>query len=162
MGIADPSPTALGVFTRGQKGDASSIFNESMVLAAQQMRSAHHVFDCTTNVLGSLAALQQHTWLRSTWLSDDNKARIEQLPFDGEGPFHTSIDDIMEDYQKKKTMAKCLNVAPQATQRSFHFPWRKPTYQQPYQSRFSKPQFRDRNSRPSTYTAYPASRTKKS
>ncbi|KAJ7344337.1 hypothetical protein JRQ81_000287 [Phrynocephalus forsythii] len=81
-----------------------------MALTTQQICSARHTLDCTTKNFGSSVALHRHSWLRSTGLSEENKTRIEELPFEREGLLHPTMDDLMEDHQKKQTTAKCLSL----------------------------------------------------
>ncbi|KAJ7326992.1 hypothetical protein JRQ81_016751 [Phrynocephalus forsythii] len=64
--------------------------------------------------------LRRHAWLHTMGLSDNYKAHIEQLPFEGDDLFHPSTDDMMVDHWKKHAMAKRLNVVPQK-QQAFSF-----------------------------------------
>ncbi|KAJ7326621.1 hypothetical protein JRQ81_016380, partial [Phrynocephalus forsythii] len=62
--------------------EASDFYNEAMTVAAQRMRSARHISDRTTRLLGSAITLCHHSWLHSTDLAEDTKGQIEHLSFE--------------------------------------------------------------------------------
>ncbi|KAJ7345896.1 hypothetical protein JRQ81_001846 [Phrynocephalus forsythii] len=103
-----------------------------MTLAAQQMHSARHTSGCTTKILGSAIALRRHSWLRSIGQSDENKTQIEQMPFEGESLFHPTMNDLMEDHQKKTDHRKACQSNPSASTMAILYEWKQPTYQPSY------------------------------
>ncbi|KAL8202982.1 UNVERIFIED_CONTAM: hypothetical protein K2H54_034026 [Gekko kuhli] len=53
-------------------------------------------------------ALRRHAWLRTAHLPDDIKAKVEDLPFDGEGLFHTTTDQYLTSIDDSRKTAKRL------------------------------------------------------
>ncbi|KAJ7324743.1 hypothetical protein JRQ81_017763 [Phrynocephalus forsythii] len=96
----------LALIPESKRSEAALIFDEAMALSAQQMCTSRHAFDCTTKIMGAAIGLRRHAWLRTTGLSDDHKAQIENLPFEGDKLFHPTTDDLMEDHHKKQNTAK--------------------------------------------------------
>ncbi|KAJ7304165.1 hypothetical protein JRQ81_011695 [Phrynocephalus forsythii] len=103
----------LDLLPDSSKAEATAIYKEAMFVAAQQMLSARHASNCATRSLGAAVILRRHSWLRSTGLPEDIKGHIEYLPFEGEGLFHIKTDEIIQDLEKKRTIAKRLNLYPQ-------------------------------------------------
>ncbi|KAJ7338424.1 hypothetical protein JRQ81_012070 [Phrynocephalus forsythii] len=102
----------LELIPESKSAQASALYDEALALAAQQMRTSKHAFDCSSKVLNISITLRLHAWLCTMVLSDYHKAQIEALSFDGTGLFHTSTDNLMEDRHKKQDTAKKLNVIP--------------------------------------------------
>ncbi|KAJ7317190.1 hypothetical protein JRQ81_003352 [Phrynocephalus forsythii] len=150
----------LKLIPEAKRGEASALYEEAMALAAQQMRTSKHSFDCSSKVLNASVTLRCHAWLRTTGLLDDHKAQIETLPFEGTGLYNASTDDLMEDRHRKQDTAKKLNVIPQQPKQPFRFQPRHHYWPSSFQSTSRQVQH-DRSTHPSNFQAY-SSRTKKS
>ncbi|KAL8163712.1 UNVERIFIED_CONTAM: hypothetical protein K2H54_034570 [Gekko kuhli] len=62
----------------------------------------------TIMLLATGIALRRHAWLRTAHLPDDIKAKVEDLPFDGEGLFHTTTDQYLTSIDDSRKTAKRL------------------------------------------------------
>ncbi|KAJ7324664.1 hypothetical protein JRQ81_017684 [Phrynocephalus forsythii] len=129
----------LELIPKDKRLDALAIYEEAMALAAQQIRSSRHAFNCTNKLLGASITLCCHAWLCSTGLSEDHKNHIELLPFEGDGLFHP-LTDNMEDHQKRQTTAIRLNVVPQRQQWPFRFHAKRSNYNSEYHCTYSRQQ----------------------
>ncbi|KAJ7332059.1 hypothetical protein JRQ81_014239 [Phrynocephalus forsythii] len=152
----------LELMPEDKQQDASTIYEEAMALVAQQMCASRHAFECSSKILGAVVTLRRHAWLRSTGLTEDHKAHIEQLPFEGDSLFHPSTDNMMEDHHKKQNTAKRLNVVPQQKQQPFRFQSRGSSFHPTNQSSFFRHQSQDRSSRPSSFSSFQSNRGKSS
>ncbi|KAJ7317420.1 hypothetical protein JRQ81_003582 [Phrynocephalus forsythii] len=115
-----------------KKADALSIFDESMALVVCSL--ANLVGTCLRQFSISKAKSGS---LCPEGLSDDQKSRIENLPFEGDGLFHPTTDDLMEDQHKNQNTAKKLNLIQQCPQQSFRFQPRRLTYTSGFRSSYS-------------------------
>ncbi|KAL8188151.1 UNVERIFIED_CONTAM: hypothetical protein K2H54_062198 [Gekko kuhli] len=61
-----------------------------------------------SRILATGIALRRHAWLRTAHLPDDIKAKVEDLPFDGEGLFHTTTDQYLTSIDDSRKTAKRL------------------------------------------------------
>ena len=64
---------------------------EATTLAKQQRFSSRHTADASSKSLASAIALRWHIWLRAVGITDNAWSRIEDLPFDGVGPFNNKV-----------------------------------------------------------------------
>ncbi|KAJ7308477.1 hypothetical protein JRQ81_009028 [Phrynocephalus forsythii] len=60
----------LELIPEDKRAEASALYDESMALAAQQMRASKPAFDCSSKVLNTSITLRRHAWLWTTGLSD--------------------------------------------------------------------------------------------
>lgn len=92
-------------------------YKEAMLLARQEMIAARHVINTASRQAAALITLQHQAWLCSASIPEDAQAQIEDLPFDGFGLFDSKTDDILENLQKYRKMAK--SYSSQNTYRSY-------------------------------------------
>lgn len=65
---------------------------------------------CILRAMAAFIALRRHAWLQSTNLQPNIKAKVEDLPFDGEGLFHKATDDILAVENNGHKRAKNVGV----------------------------------------------------
>ncbi|KAL8175908.1 UNVERIFIED_CONTAM: hypothetical protein K2H54_013723 [Gekko kuhli] len=87
---------------------AASIVDELTLLSRQQISTIKHTVSCSSRSLATGIALRCHAWLHTAHLPDDIKAKVEDLPFDGEGLFHTTTDQYLTSIDDSRKTAKRL------------------------------------------------------
>lgn len=80
--------------------------NEIHLMAGQQIISARHSTDCASKVLSGSIALRRYAWLRSSELTPQAKAAIEDMPFDNSGLFNKDTDEKLSFRYRMKTAAR--------------------------------------------------------
>ncbi|XP_042299898.1 uncharacterized protein LOC121917846 [Sceloporus undulatus] len=84
----------------------SAIRNEAHSVGGQQIISARHSTDCSSKILSGSVALRRYAWLRSSDLTPQAKAAIEDMPFDNSGLFNKETDEKLSFRYRMKTAAK--------------------------------------------------------
>lgn len=74
---------------------ARQIQREGMTLAKQQLTAAHHSFETSARTVTSGVGLRKHTWLRTSSFPQDTRVFFEDLPFDGEGLLHSTMNSAI-------------------------------------------------------------------
>ncbi|XP_042307893.1 uncharacterized protein LOC121922469 [Sceloporus undulatus] len=84
----------------------SALRNEIHLISGQQIISARHSTDCASKILSGSIALRRYAWLRSSNLTPQAKAAIEDMPFDNSGLFHRDTDEKLSFRYRMKTAAR--------------------------------------------------------
>ncbi|XP_042306128.1 uncharacterized protein LOC121921720 [Sceloporus undulatus] len=84
----------------------AALRNEIHLMAGQQIISARHSTDCASKILSGSIALRRYAWLRSSDLTPQAKAAIEDMPFDNSGLFNRDTDEKLSFRYRMKTAAR--------------------------------------------------------
>lgn len=84
----------------------TAIRNEVHLVGGQQIISARHSTDCASKILSGSVALRRYAWLRSSDLTPQAKAAIEDMPFDNSGLFNKETDERLSFKYRMKTAAR--------------------------------------------------------
>ena len=94
------SGTPLLILQAAPRATGLSLHQEAMRVSCQERIVAHHVIDAATERMATTIALCRHAWLRSASLSEDARACIKELPFDGFSLFSERTDNFIDNLQK--------------------------------------------------------------
>ncbi|KAJ7312159.1 hypothetical protein JRQ81_006503 [Phrynocephalus forsythii] len=75
---------------------------EVMSLIDYETIAAHHVAAAAAKQIARAVQLRCHAWLHTITLTDDAMKRIEDAPFDGEGPFLPTTDESLDNILKMR------------------------------------------------------------
>ncbi|XP_054835795.1 lamina-associated polypeptide 2, isoforms alpha/zeta-like isoform X2 [Eublepharis macularius] len=112
-----------------KKAVVSLLQTEAVQLSKQQMNAGNHAADTAARGMASAVLLRRHSWLRSTALSQEVKAKIEHLPFEGDSLFSSTTDEALK---KKKARQTARSLGVTSADRSVFKP-RYSTRYNPYQ-----------------------------
>ncbi|XP_042329094.1 uncharacterized protein LOC121933435 [Sceloporus undulatus] len=84
----------------------AALRNEIHLMAGQQIISARHSTDCASKILSGSIALRRYMWVRSSDLTPQAKAAIEDMPFDNSGLFNRDTDEKLSFRYRMKTAAR--------------------------------------------------------
>ncbi|XP_078245250.1 uncharacterized protein LOC144587803 [Pogona vitticeps] len=88
-------------------------YEEAQTVSKHQRIATRHSVEAAARILVSCVSLRRHAWLRSANILEDVKAKVEDLPFDASGLFHSKTDSHLEDVHKAKKTAKSYYIQPQ-------------------------------------------------
>lgn len=71
-----------------------------------QINTGKHPVLCLPNSMATSVALRCYAWLKCTTMLPDIKAKIEGLPFDEEGFFHSTTNEMLTLVDDSKKHAK--------------------------------------------------------
>lgn len=109
--------TTYNEFLPDDKKEAAKLLHaEGSKLSKQELNAARHVADAACRVMASAVVLRRHSWLRSSALTPDNKAKLEDLPFEGTTLFSDQTDEVLEKFRKSKYTARSLGLTANQTQ----------------------------------------------
>ncbi|KAL8198742.1 UNVERIFIED_CONTAM: hypothetical protein K2H54_022478 [Gekko kuhli] len=100
-----------------------------------------------SRILATGIALRRHAWLRTAHLPDDIKAKVEDLPFDGEGLFHTTTDQYLTSIDDSRKTAKRLGFFSATPSKPKQRTWT-PRYQRRHNSPRSTDSWKGRKTYP--------------
>ncbi|KAF7245178.1 Kinesin-like protein KIF13A [Varanus komodoensis] len=93
------------------QGDlAKVLIKEAMQVAVQQLSTARHHVDTDSRALVSAVSLRRHAWLRNCNLPEETRRRIEEMPFDGSGLFHSRTDHKLEKLHESRLTACRIEI----------------------------------------------------
>lgn len=107
--------------------------SKGLLAAKQSIAIARHTLEMSAKTLTTAVAIQRHSWLRSTSLSQEAKSAIEDLPFDGSGLFSASTDTTLQEIDKNIKTSRTLGVSSSyrtyRPRQSYGRPWNRRSYQ---------------------------------
>ncbi|KAF7246756.1 Voltage-dependent calcium channel subunit alpha-2/delta-1 [Varanus komodoensis] len=94
-----------------QQRDLTRTFiKEGMQVAIQQLSTARHHVDTDSRALVGAISLCRHAWLRNCNFPDEMKQRIEEMPFDGSGLFHSWTDHKLKSIHESHMTARWMEL----------------------------------------------------
>ncbi|KAJ7344306.1 hypothetical protein JRQ81_000256 [Phrynocephalus forsythii] len=117
------------------KSKLLSYHNEVLSLIDYHTIAARHVADAASKQIVTAVHLRRHAWLHTATITDDARDRIEDSPFDGEGLFAATTNELLDNILKMRKTARFFSSQSASFQpppRTSSYSWRR-TYpsQQP-------------------------------
>ncbi|KAF7251740.1 hypothetical protein EYD10_02473 [Varanus komodoensis] len=96
------------------QGDLAKVFiKEAMQVAVQQLSTARHHVDTDSRALVGAVSLRRHEWLCNCNFLEETKRRIEDMPFDRSGLFHSRTDHKLKKIHEFHMTAQRMELQPQ-------------------------------------------------